>query len=180
MLNKILKRTRDQGHWVGETADPKKYLGFVYMISDTTAGRFYIGKKQYHLARQGVAGCKSKSTDRRSDRWKEDCWKESNWKTYKGSSPSLNKWMKEHPDHKYDYIIICQCYNKSELYYKEVEMIVLRGAIYLKKEDGTYLYFNQSIPGVKFRVSERDHNELPLFAATYMRGEDIHFDNYKI
>lgn len=121
-----------------------------------------MGKKQFFLAKQGVTGCKSKTSDRRSYNWSKKCWKDSDWRTYKGSSPSLKKWMKKYPDHEYRYEILHQCYNKSELFYKEIEEIVMRGALWQKHGDGTFLYFNQSLPAMRFRVEERV-GEKPIF-----------------
>ena len=124
------------------------------MIQDKTTNKYYIGKKQYWVTKR-AKGCSHSSTDRRSDGWKQKCWVENDWHTYKGSSPTLRKWMKQHPTHEYEYHILFQCYSKSELHYKEIEELVLKGVMWKRGTDGDYLFFNRSIPGIRFRVSDR-------------------------
>lgn len=143
----------NQGHWIGQVADPCNHLGFVYLIWDKTSGRKYCGKKQFWLAKPGVTGCKGKTTDKGSTHWKSKCWKESDWRTYKGSSNSFNKWMTDNPDNKYEYIILRQCQTKSQLHYGEVEALVERGALWRKLgKTEEYEYFNRQIPATRFRV----------------------------
>ncbi len=144
----------DQGHWGGETADPYNNFGFIYLISDLTSGRFYVGKKQFWSVAKRK-GCKSRVTDRQSDKWKCRCWQEMpKWREYKGSSPSLKKWMKENPTNNYKYEILYQCRSKGVLHYKELKELWSRDVLSVKMEDGEYLYFNRSIGAIKFRPPE--------------------------
>lgn len=143
----------NQGHWLGEKADPYNYFGFIYIIRDLTTGRNYVGKKQYWLSTKAKR-CKGKITDRQSEKWKCRCWKESDWRSYKGSSKSLNKWMKENPDNDYDFIILYQCRSKGILHYKELKELWERDVLATKMESGDYLYFNRSIGAIKFRPPE--------------------------
>ena len=142
-----------ESHWQGKP-DPDNHLGFIYLIKDETAHKYYVGKKQFWLAKR-AKGCKGSSTDKRSKDWKQKCWVESDWMNYKGSSPTLFKWMRQYPDNLYTYHILHQCYSKSELHYKEIEELVLRGVMWKRGEDGDYLYFNRSIPAIRFRVTDR-------------------------
>ena len=149
----------NNGHWGGLKADPYHYLGFIYLIEDKTTGRSYVGRKQYWVAKQ-VKGCKSKTTDKRHPKWRGKCWKESNWRDYQGSSPSMKKWREGNPDNEYVHTILCQCYSKSELHYKEVEELVLRGVLWKKLPDGSdHEYFNRSIPATRFRVADRTEED---------------------
>ena len=68
-----------QGKLVEEI--PEGYVGFVYLITNLTDNRKYIGKKlaQFKVTKKPLKGKKNK---RRST-------KESDWKDYWGSSPSL-------------------------------------------------------------------------------------------
>jgi len=141
----------NQGHWVGLKADPYHYFGFIYIITDETTGRKYIGKKQYWSAKHRIKGCKSKVTDRQSKQWKCKCWKDHNWRDYKGSSPSLAKWMKDNPDNNYTYEIIKQCRSKGSLHYHELKMLWDMNVLTETFEDGEYVYFNRSIGAIKFR-----------------------------
>ena len=62
---------------------PEEYVGFVYLITNTTNGKKYIGKKlaQFKVTKKPLKGKKNK---RRST-------KESDWRTYWGSSDHLNE-----------------------------------------------------------------------------------------
>lgn len=132
-------------------------MGFVYEIVDVTSNRRYIGKKQYWTPRR-IKGCKSAKnvSDKRSPKFKTGCWKQTDWRTYKGSSPTLRQWRKEHKNHEYTYTILKQCYSKSELAYAEVETLVLSGAPWkMHPTEEGHLYFNIAIPAIKFRVNDR-------------------------
>jgi hypothetical protein len=151
----------NQGHWGGLKANPHQHLGFIYLIEDVTAGRKYIGRKNYWLKKSGAKGCKTAIADKTSEKWKPSCWKESSWRTYKGSSPSFQKWQEKYPEHEYSYTILRQCRNRSEIHYGEVEELVLRGAMWktvvpIEGEedswDSNYEYFNRLIPSTKFRI----------------------------
>jgi len=129
-------------------------MGFIYLITDLTSKKKYIGRKNYWLKNQRV-GCKgSTPSDTRAVKFNWNCWNESDWREYSGSSPDLKKWMRKNQDHEYEYRIIKQCYNKGELAYSEVEEMVLRGVLWKRlSESGEYEYFNRQIPGIKFRVN---------------------------
>lgn len=140
------------GHWEGERADPYHYFGFVYLITHLPSGRKYLGKKQFYNSKKQY-GCSRRSTDRQSKLWKPGCWKESNWRIYKGSSPSLKKFMEEvDDDTQFKYEIICQCRNKSLLHYMELKIMWACDVMCAKFEDGTYEYFNNSIGSIKFKL----------------------------
>jgi len=143
-----------RGHWVGRIPDPKKYFGFIYIITDKTSGRAYVGRKQYWSAKAGVKGCKSRVVDRASKRWKVSCWKPSDWKTYKGSSRALLDWMRDHPDHEYEYKIIKQCRAKGILTYSEVQEQWKRNVLGAKLPDGQWAYFNGNIGAIRFRCPQ--------------------------
>lgn len=141
----------NQGHWVGLKADTKNYFGFIYIIRDLTTGRAYIGKKQFYLAKSKMRGCKSKVADRQSPKWKSCCWRESDWRVYKGSSNSLEKFMRENPTHTYEYEIIKLCRSRGVLTYSEIQEQWSRDVLGTKMEDGNFRYFNRMIGAVKFR-----------------------------
>ena len=142
----------NQGHWVGEDINPYHYFGFIYLITDKTSGRLYVGKKQLWSARRVMKGCKSKVTDRQSPKWKSCCWKEMpGWRKYKGSSKALDKWQKEYINNEYEYRILYQCRSKGTLHYRELKELWNRNVLTEKMDDGEYLYFNRSIGAIKFR-----------------------------
>lgn len=145
----------DNGHWEGQVADPTQYFGFIYLITHVPSGRRYIGKKQYYNAKK-PPGCSRRCADRKSKEWKEKCWGPSNWKVYQGSSPSLKKFMEAtNDDSQFKYEILCQCRSKAILYYAECKMLHYCDVMQRKFEDGTFAYFNNSIPSMKFKIKEK-------------------------
>ena len=144
----------DRGHWVGEIPDPDKYFGCIYCITHIPSGRKYIGKKQYYSSKREY-GCSRRCTDRQSKDFKLKCWVSSNWRVYKGSSPSLKKFMEEVNDEsQFKYEIICQCRSKSILHYTECMVLHKHDVMQAKFEDGTFKYFNNSVPSIKFKIKE--------------------------
>lgn len=137
-------------HWTGLKPNPADNFGFIYVIIDHTAGRMYIGRKQYWMSKR-IKGCKSKITDKQSPKWKGSCWRESDWRVYKGSSPSFKEWQKKHPDHQYEYKIIRHCRSKGTLHYAEVEALVTSGSLWVRGSDGSHTFFNRQIPATRFR-----------------------------
>ena len=150
-----MSKESNQGHWTGEKVDSYHYFGFVYRITHIPSGRMYIGKKQLWNSKKGY-GCSRRCTDRQSKDFKLKCWKESNWRVYKGSSPSLKKFMEELNDEsQFKYEIICQCRSKSLLHYMELKILWDEDVMRIKLEDGvTYKYFNNSIGSIKFKVTQ--------------------------
>lgn len=145
----------DRGHWVGEVPDPNRYFGFLYEITHVPSGRRYIGKKQYYSAKS-PPGCSRRCADRGSKEWKDKCWGPSNWRTYRGSSPSLKKFMEAtNDDSQFKYEILCQCRSKAILHYLELKMLWEADVMRKCMPDGvTYKYFNNSIGSIKFKIKE--------------------------
>jgi len=136
-------------HWIGCNPNPHDFFGFIYLITDMTSGKKYIGKRQYWASRPRVKGCKSKVTDKQSDKWKSCCWKEADWRLYSGSSKSLTKWMEEHPTHEYEFRILRQCRSRGSLHYAEIEAQVASGSLWKRDRDGK-IFFNRQISACKF------------------------------
>lgn len=142
----------NQGHWIGLKADTKDNFGFIYIIRDKTIGRAYIGKKQFWAKKPKTKGCKTAVADKGSPKWKHCCWKESDWRTYRGSSKSLAKHMKEFPDNDYEYEILYLCRSRGVLTYSETQEQWRRDVLGMKMTDGnTYRYWNRAIGAIKFR-----------------------------
>lgn len=145
----------NQGHWIGQKVDDYNYFGFIYKITHTPSGRMYIGKKQLWNSKKQY-GCSNRCTDRQSKDFKLKCWSSSNWREYKGSSPSLKKFMDElNDDSQFKYEIICQCRSKAILHYMELKILWTCDVMRERMEDGvTFKYFNNSIGAIKFKVKE--------------------------
>jgi hypothetical protein len=114
---------------------PKNMEGFVYLITNLTNNRKYIGKKHF-WTRQ-----KDKKTGRRKK-------KESNWKTYFGSCDELNEDVKLLGEDKFSREILYLCPHKKSMSYYETMEQFKRDV--LMTDD----YYNTNIEG-RFFVSER-------------------------
>jgi hypothetical protein len=90
---------------------PEGSIGFVYLITNTTNDRKYIGKKlaQFKRTKPPLKGRKNK---RRST-------VESDWRTYYGSSDELNADVEQLGTENFKREILYYCYSKSELSYIE-------------------------------------------------------------
>ena len=100
-----------QGEEVNEL--PLDCEGFVYLITNLTNNKKYIGKK---LARFKVTKppLKGKKNKRRST-------KESDWRTYWGSSDHLNADVKELGEDKFTREILYYCQSRGMLSYLEAK-----------------------------------------------------------
>ena len=92
---------------------PETCVGFVYLITNTTNNKKYIGKKlaQFKVTKKPLKGKKNK---RRST-------KESDWRTYWGSSDKLNEDVATLGEDKFTREILYYCESKGELSYLEAK-----------------------------------------------------------
>ena len=90
---------------------PEDVVGFVYLITNTTDGRKYIGKKlaRFKRSRPPLKGRKNKR------RYKVD----SDWQDYYGSSDDLTIDIKRLGAENFKREILFYCKSKSELSYVE-------------------------------------------------------------
>ena len=90
---------------------PQDVVGFVYIITNTTNDRQYIGKKLAKFSRSKPP-LKGKKNKRRTK-------VESDWKDYYGSSDELNEDIGILGKDNFKREILFYCYSKSELSYIE-------------------------------------------------------------
>jgi hypothetical protein len=114
---------------------PKGMEGFVYLITNLTNDRKYIGKKSFWTRR------KDKKTGRRKT-------KESDWKNYFGSCDELNEDVKILGKEYFEREILYLCPHKKSMSYYETMEQFKRDV--LMTDD----YYNTNIEG-RFFVSER-------------------------
>lgn len=98
-----------QGNEVEEL--PEDVVGFVYIITNTTNDRQYIGKKLAKFSRSKPP-LKGKKNRRRTK-------VESDWRDYYGSSDELNEDIAHLGKDNFKREILFYCYSKSELSYIE-------------------------------------------------------------
>ena len=97
--------------WINTPSNLEEHYGFVYLITNLTNGRMYIGKKAFWKTKKlpPLKGRKNKRHSR----------VESDWKSYFGSSKELLK-DKENGD-EFLRVMVGYANSKSELSYKELE-----------------------------------------------------------
>lgn len=100
-----------QGKPVNEI--PNEYEGFVYLITNLTNGRKYIGKKlsKFKTSRPPLKGKKNR---RRG-------YKESDWKDYWGSSDKLQADVEELGTENFSREILYFCTSRAEMSYLEAK-----------------------------------------------------------
>ena len=90
---------------------PKEYMGFVYLITDLTTNRKYIGKKLFWNTRK-LKPLKGK-TRRRTQ------VVESNWKNYYGSNEELQQLVENSHAERFEREILHLCTKKGIMGYLE-------------------------------------------------------------
>jgi hypothetical protein len=104
-----------QWTYQGKTIDelPEGYIGFVYLITNLTDNRKYIGKKlaQFKKSRPPLKGKKNR----------RKYTVESDWRDYWGSSDRLNEDVKTLGTDKFSREILFFCRSRAELSYLEAK-----------------------------------------------------------
>jgi hypothetical protein len=96
---------------------PEDCVGFVYLITNTTNGRMYIGKKlaKFSKTTQKTVKLKNGSKKKKKIRTKVD----SDWRDYYGSSPELSRDVELIGTDKFQREILYYCKSKAECSYIE-------------------------------------------------------------
>jgi hypothetical protein len=96
---------------------PEDCVGFVYIITNCTNERKYIGKKlaKFSKTTQRTVKLKNGSKKKKKIRTKVD----SDWRDYYGSSPELNKDVESQGKDNFKREILYYCRSKSECSYIE-------------------------------------------------------------
>ena len=106
------------GKPVKDIVNMECYHGFVYMITNTTNGKKYIGQKQFFsMKSKKHNGKKIKVTI------------ESNWRQYYSSSTELKNDIKLIGKEHFKREILCLCISKNQLNYMEAKYQFLYGVL---------------------------------------------------
>ena len=134
------------GHWdisvVGQF-NPEDYYGFVYIVTNITTNRKYIGKKFFWFS-----GKKQIRNKTKAGTHTVKTLTESDWKTYTTSSKVINAEIAA--GEKFTFKILSLHYDKGNIAYAEVETMVQHDVLRKRFADGTREYYNGNIPGVKW------------------------------
>lgn len=126
---------------------PERCVGFVYRITNTNTGKFYIGRKSLY------SNVKKKPTKKELAEYTKPGKKptkrlvttESNWLNYWGSNKVLLEEIKQNGVEQYQREILKLCYNKKQLTYWEMHYQYVEGVLL------TDLSYNNNINSKFFR-----------------------------
>jgi hypothetical protein len=96
---------------------PEDCIGFVYIITNTTNGRMYIGKKLAKFSKTTYKTVKLKNGTKKKKKIRSKI--DSDWLTYYGSSPELTKDVTALGTDKFTREILFYCKSKAECSYIE-------------------------------------------------------------
>lgn len=113
-------------------------FGFVYLITNLTNKRQYIGRKYFWSFRTP----KGKKRKVRS---------ESDWKRYYGSCPELKDDIKKFGKENFSRQIISLHATKGKVNYEETKQLFVNGVLTESLDDGTPKYYNSNVLGRYYR-----------------------------
>ncbi|WP_349918212.1 hypothetical protein [Aeromonas veronii] len=101
-----------QNKWGIDESIISNYIGFIYKLTNTKTGEWYIGSKNFYSHR--------KETKKSSPKYGKKVKKESDWKTYQSSSVVVSQWPSED--------VLCEvlylCMSKYEMAYRETQALM--------------------------------------------------------
>ena len=103
------------------TEELSEFVGFVYVITDKSNNKMYVGKKTF-WSKKTLPPLKGKTRKRRSV-------VESDWKKYYGSSDLVKQLLLEHGEVNFHREILHMCKSKGEMGYMEMREQVLRNVL---------------------------------------------------
>ena len=110
------------------------YFGFVYLITNKSNGRSYIGRKYFWSFRK-PPGKKRKVKQ------------ESDWKKYHGSCPELKEDIKKYGKENFSREILSLHATKGTCNYEETKQLFLNNVLSESLDDGSPAYYNSNILG---------------------------------
>ena len=96
---------------------PHDCVGFVYMITNNTSGRRYIGKKLAKFSKTTYKVVKLKNGNKKKKKFRSKI--DSDWQLYYGSNDQLNKDIEELGSSNFTREILFYCRSKAECSYVE-------------------------------------------------------------
>ena len=110
------------------------FFGYVYLITNKTTGKKYIGRK-YFVQKRKPKGGKRRVTS------------ESDWKKYYGSSPELKADVSRYGKNNFSREILSLHTTLGKVNYEETRQLFLNNVLMESLDDGTPMYYNSNILG---------------------------------
>lgn len=128
-----------QGKEITEVSQIGNPFGFVYRIYNLSNGMIYVGSKQVISIRKKRFGKRkiASMTDKRRSKYDVVTQEMAGWREYTGSSKELNEHIKR--GDKFQKEIIEICHTKTELKYREVQLIICEDSLIDEK------YYNANV-----------------------------------
>jgi len=127
------------GQWelIPNMADinPYENEGFVYMITEKSTGKKYVGKKSYWNYSKGKRV------------------RQSNWKTYGSSGVDTSQKVSDNPE-AFDYLIMAEAPDKSSLNYLEIKWQINLNVLTEVDENGEKVYYNKTLGSEKWMLTK--------------------------
>ena len=117
-----------------DSDDIRDYFGFVYLITNKSNGRSYIGRKYFWSFRK-PPGKKRKVKQ------------ESDWKKYYGSCPELKEDIKKYGKETFSRVILSLHTTKGLCNYEETKQLFLNNVLSEALDNGTPAFYNCNILG---------------------------------
>ena len=114
------------------------FFGYVYLITNKSTGKKYIGRK-YFVQKRKPKGGKRRVTS------------ESDWKRYYGSCPELKDDVKLYGKSSFSREILSLHTTKGRTNYEETRQLFLHDVLTKTLTDGTPAYYNSNILGRYYR-----------------------------
>ena len=114
------------------------FFGYVYLITNKSTGKKYIGRK-YFVQKRKPRGGKRRVTS------------ESDWKRYYGSCPELKTDLSTYGKDNFSREIISLHETLGKTNYEETRQLFLNNVLTQALDDGTPLYYNSHILGRYYR-----------------------------
>jgi hypothetical protein len=112
--------------------------GFVYIITNLSNERQYIGRKYFWQKRKPKGG-------------KRRVTSESDWKKYYGSCPELKDDIKEYGKDSFSRVILSLHTTPGRVNYEETRQLFLHDVLTKALTDGTPAFYNSNILGRYYR-----------------------------
>ena len=117
------------------------FFGYVYVITNKSTGKKYIGRK-YFVQKRKPKGGKRRVTS------------ESDWKKYYGSSPELKADISRYGKDNFSREILSLHETLGKVNYEETKQLFLNNVLMESLDDGTPMYYNSNILG---RYMKKDY-----------------------